>query len=79
METAGIEPASAIASMWLLRAYPALWSHPSLASPAGLRGTSLLECSRFGEDGPRRVSPLSDPGLPHRGQVGPETSRLALN
>jgi hypothetical protein len=32
---------------------------------------------RLGGSGPRRVSLLSDPGLPRRRQAGPETSRLS--
>ena len=45
VETAGIEPASAIAHEWRLRAYPALCSRPGVASPAGFSGTSLLKMS----------------------------------
>src|SRR3954471_2565588 len=43
METVGIEPTSAIALDWRLRAYPALWSRFRLATPAGLSETSLLK------------------------------------
>jgi hypothetical protein len=40
----------------------------------GVVGDQSPRFPRLGGDGPRRVSPLSDSGLPRRRQAGPETS-----
>jgi hypothetical protein len=50
---------------------------PSSRLAGGVLGGQPPEFPRLGEGGPRRVSLLSDPGLPRRRQAGPETSRLS--
>ena len=52
-----------------------------VSSPArlagGVAGDQPPRFPRLGGGGPRRVSLLSDPGLPRRRRTGPETSRLS--
>ena len=61
------------AKRWRLRGYPALWSHPEVASPAGLLGTSLLKMFPVWR---RRIAPgepASDPGDPRGRQAGTQS------
>ena len=77
VETAGIEPASAVAR-WAASTSVAgaLISFPGRLA-GGVAGNQPSACPRIGEGGPHRVSLLSDSAGPHRRRAGGETSGLA--